>query len=249
MPDRRGTWCPLGSVPKKINELAPLASNIRGVTTISPVLLDAARALAGGEPLRALGLVGRMESAPGLTLRGIGYAQIGDLELARTALERAIALTDDPLTRARAGAALVEIALRDGDPAPAARAARASADELSRLGDVRNAAMQRLVLARADVLLGRLWEARRVVDEVLAGDLAPDLRAMGYLAAAEIAVRALAATDAQGALSRARGVLEEAPHPLLARELAALEKELSRSAARIERQGTIREVDLFAIED
>ncbi|MBA3546205.1 MAG: helix-turn-helix domain-containing protein, partial [Nannocystis sp.] len=45
-------------------------------------MLDAARALATGDPLRALAIVGRDDGAPGLTLRGIAYAQLGDLELA-----------------------------------------------------------------------------------------------------------------------------------------------------------------------
>ena len=50
---------------------------------VAAALLDAGRALARGEALRALALVGRDESALGLTLRGIAYAQLGDLELAR----------------------------------------------------------------------------------------------------------------------------------------------------------------------
>ncbi|PTL76670.1 helix-turn-helix domain-containing protein [Vitiosangium sp. GDMCC 1.1324] len=212
-------------------------------------LLDAGRALASGEPLKALGLVGRLESALGLTLRGIAYAQIGDLELARKSLERALSLADEPLTRARARAALVELELSTGDPTPAARAAKASADELARLGDARNAAMQRLVLARAEVLLGRLGEARRVVEEVMATELAPDLRAVALLAQAEICLRAIATTDARDALSHARRALEGAPNHLLARALVALEQELSRPVARILRGGVLHDADLFAIED
>ena len=88
-----------------------------------------------GEPLKALGLVGRVETPLGLTLRGIAYAQMGDLDLAKLALERALARASDARMRARARAALVEIALSEGDPAPAARAARASANELARLGE------------------------------------------------------------------------------------------------------------------
>lgn len=213
------------------------------------VLLEAGRALASGEPLRALGLVGLLDSALGLTLRGIAYAQMGELELARKSLERAASLADDPGTRARARAALVEIALSTGDPAPAARAAAESADELARLGDARNAAMQRLVLARAEVLLGRLDEARRIVEAVMAEELAPDLRAVAWLAQAEIHIRALAATAARDALSRARQTLEGAPHHLLTRALAALEQELSRPVARLLRGGVLREVDLFGIEE
>jgi len=109
----------------------------RKMPPVPTALLDAGRALALGEPLKALGLVGRVETPLGLTLRGIAYAQMGDLDLAKLALERAIALSSDARSRARARAALVEIALSAGDPAPAAQAARASAKELARLSATR----------------------------------------------------------------------------------------------------------------
>src|SRR5215469_3221012 len=98
------------------------------VTNAAQALLLARHALAAGDPLRALSLVGRTEGEMGLLLRGIAYAQLGDLELARESLDRAVALAEDPHTRARARAALVEIALHAGDPAPAARAAHDSAE-------------------------------------------------------------------------------------------------------------------------
>jgi len=216
---------------------------------ISATLVDAGRALASGEPLRALGLVGRSESALGLSLRGVAYAQLGDLELARESLVRAESLAEDGETRARARAALAEIALSTGDPAPAARAAKASADELALLGDARNAAMQRLVLARAEVLLGRLGEARRIVLAVQSGELAPDMRAIASLAEAEIAIRAVAATEAKGALARARRALEDAPHPVLSRALVTLEEELRVPIARILSRSALRSADLYAIEE
>lgn len=219
------------------------------MSPLTPPLLDAGRALASGDPLRALSLVGRLASAPGLLLKGIAYAQLGDLEQAGASLARAHALAEEPLTRARAAAALVEVALSAGDPAPAARAAKASAEELERLGDLPNAAMQRLVLARAEVLLGHLGEARRVVTQLLAAELTPTLRAVASLAQAELSLRALAPTDAREALARARLALEGAPNHLLLRALAALEQELSRPVARLLRAGVQRDADLFAIED
>jgi hypothetical protein len=221
----------------------------RAPEPLAPALELAARSLAGGDALGALSLVGRAPSALGLALRGIAYAQLGDLELARDALQQAAATTDDARLLARVRAALVEVALGEGDPARAAGAARASAEELARLGDERNAAMQRLVLARAEVLLGRLGEARSVVADVLAAELAPDVRAVASLAEAEIATRALAATTAREALVRARRALEGAPNRLLAREVAALEGELSVPVARLERGRETRDADLFAIED
>lgn len=209
-------------------------------------LNEAARALATGAPLRALSLVGRVEGALGMTLRGIAYAQMGDLELATESLERAVALADDPRTRARARAALVEIALGTDDPASAARAARAAAEELRALGDDRNAALMQLTVARAEVLLGRLAEARHVVSQVVSD--APDLRALVSLARAEIAIRSVAATEARAALEQARAALELSPHPILAHALDALEAELSRPIARLQRGGDVTAADLFAIE-
>jgi len=215
----------------------------------APAILVARNALAAGDPLRALSLIGRLDGAHGLLLRGIAYAQLGDLELAYESLAAAEAQAEAPHARARARAALVEIALNGGDPAPAARNARACAEELAQLGDARNAAMLRLVMARAEVLLGRLGEARHVVEEVLATELPTDIVALACLAQAEIAVRALAAGEARSALTRARRGLEGAPHPLLERALAALERELLVPIARILRAGAPRDADLFAIED
>lgn len=228
----------------------PYGRDGAGGSNIPDVALAlAGRALASGQPLQALGLVGRDESAVGLTMRGIAYAQLGDMDLARRSLERAVKSADDAQTRAHARAALVEIELSTGDPAPAARAARTSIAELLRLGDRRNAAMQRLVLARAEVLLGRLGEAQRAVAEVLATELTPDLRAVALLARAEIAIRVISTTEARQSLAQARRSLESAPHHLLARALVGLEQELSRPIARIVHEGMTRDADLFTIEE
>ncbi|AKF03003.1 hypothetical protein [Sandaracinus amylolyticus] len=216
---------------------------------IDGALGEAARALARGDALHALGIAGRDESALGLTLRGIAYAQLGDLELARGALEDASERSTDAHTTSRARAALAEIALASGDPARAAREAIACASALEALGDPRNAAMQRLVLARAEVLRGRLPEARGVVEDVLSREQPADLRAVASLAQAEIAMRALAASESRDALGRARAALDVAPHELLSRALVSLERELSAPVARVVRDGVSSDADLFAIEE
>jgi hypothetical protein len=236
-----------GRVPRGGSEADASAEAAAGADATSNA--NAAQALARGDALRALSLVGRGPGALALTLRGIAYAQLGDLELAHEALERAAETTRDVRLLARVRAALVEVALGEGDVARAAAEARASAEELTRLGDGRNAAMQRLVLARAEVLLGRLGEARRAVAEVSATSLSADVRAVAALAEAEIATRALAARDARAALSRARSALEQAPNRLLAHETEALEAELSRPVARLEGRGEALDADLFAIEE
>jgi tetratricopeptide (TPR) repeat protein len=215
------------------------------VLTAEDALASAARALAVGDPLRALSAVGRDDGALALTLRGIAYAQMGDLELARTSLGRAIALGPEDRVLARARAALVEIELESGEPARAAREARACADAFDRLDDTRNAAMQRIVLARAEVLLGRPEMARDLVTSLGALTLPNDVRAMAHLTEAEIAVRRLLPSEALVALRRARAC---SPHALLARALGAMELELTRPVARLRERGETREANLFGVE-
>lgn len=108
--------------------------------------------------------------------------------------------------------------------------------------------MQRLVLARADVLLGRLGEARRTIEAVLANALPSNLVPVVWLANAEIALREIAPTRARAALVEARRALDAAPNALLARALVALEEELVLPVARLSERGRARDADLFAIE-
>jgi hypothetical protein len=211
----------------------------RGVTFVAQELA-AARALALGAPLQALSLVGRVESGLGLTLRGIAYAQLGDLVLAKQALERALHVAVGK-TLLHARAALVEVTLETGDPAAAVVAAQALAHELTALGDTRNAGLMQLVQARGEVLRGRLGEARRLVEEVRE----PELSALAHLAHAELAIRTLSATDAREAIARARAC---SPHPLLGRALDSLADELARPIARLLRRGVLAPADLATIE-
>jgi hypothetical protein len=212
------------------------------------VLVDACRALARGDAQRARALAGRDDTALGLTLRGLAWALLGEVARARPLLERAASRATAGLARARIRATLVELALADADPRPVARAARGASAELSRLGDATNAAMQRLVLARAEVLSGRLTEAREVVDELLAERLPAEVRALVSLTQASIATCAVAPTEARRALTRARAALEAAPNGQLARALVALEAELSRPLARLQQRSLVRDADLFAVE-
>jgi hypothetical protein len=197
-----------------------------------------AEALARGDALRALSVIGVSEGPRAQLLRGIAYAQLGDLELARETLASA---SEDLEVGARARAALVEIELRVGEPSSALRLAQSSAEELARCGDARNAALQRLNTARAEVLLGRLPEARHTLASLT--ELPADLHATWWLARAEVAVRAGAAKEAAAALAQVR-----APHALLERECAALERELTLPIARITRGGATYDADLHAIE-
>ena len=68
----------------------------------------AARALASGDPLAALGRVALRDDAPALALRGIALAQLGDFERARPLVRRAARAfgAKDPVARARCVVAL-----------------------------------------------------------------------------------------------------------------------------------------------
>jgi len=205
---------------------------------------QAAHALERGDALAALNLVGRETSAVGLLLRGIAYAQLGDLPLGSAALEAAVR-DGDRLIAARARAALVEIALRSAAPEAAGQRARASLVELSALGDVRNAALLQLMVARSELMLGRLAEARCTLDALA---VPAELSAVAWLARAEVAIRSIAAADAKQALEQARRALVSHPQALLARELAHLECELALPIARLTRAGVTCDADLSAIE-
>lgn len=193
--------------------------------------------------MTALSAVGAFDDVPALTLKGIAYAQMGDLELARRALQSARQRASGDLVRARIGAALAEVSLGEGDASRAAREAHDAGVILARLGDRTNAAMQELVVARAEVLLGRLGDARRRVDALLAGELDEDVRGVTVLASAEIAVRELAPTRATARLAEITTT-----NALLRRTVAAFSAELTRPVARLVENGVESAADSFAIE-
>src|SRR5262252_349489 len=87
------------------------------------LITAAARALAAGDPLGALNRVALRDDAPGLALRGIAMAQLGDFVRAK-ALLRSAARAFGPkeaVARARCVVAEAEIALVSGDTGGAGR--------------------------------------------------------------------------------------------------------------------------------
>ena len=95
------------------------------------LITAAARALAAGDPLGALKRVALRDDAPGLALRGIAMAQLGDLVRAKALLRRAARAfgPKEAVARARCVVAEAEVALvsRDlGWPAKALDSARAT---------------------------------------------------------------------------------------------------------------------------
>jgi hypothetical protein len=98
------------------------------------LITAAARALAAGDPLGALKRVALRDDAPGLALRGIAMAQLGDLVRAKALLRRAARAfgPKETVARARCVVAEAEIALASPDlgwPAKALDAARATLEE------------------------------------------------------------------------------------------------------------------------
>lgn len=219
----------------------------------SPLEHRAAVALESGEPLEALRALGpRMGCLPSL-LRGIAYAQLGDLDEAERSLATCLGSNPDLLTQRRAEAARIEVWLERGEAAAALAAVERSNASLRALGDLPNVAMGELVAARAEVLLGRPNVARRRVErlvEELPGT-AHALRVVAWLALAETALRTLAATRCRDALRSADALLSSLHHPLLSRTLEEISTELTRPIARLRaraRETPTDDVSLFTRE-
>jgi len=209
-----------------------------------------ARALAGGDPLRALNFVALRDDAPALALRGIAIAQLGDLARARALVRRAARAfgSKQVVARARCVVAEAEIALaaRDlGWPAKALDAARAT---LESHGDRVNAAHARYLEIRRLVLIGRLEEAERLLVHVDPADLPAALRAAHELIVAGIALRRIRTKVARAALGRAERAARAARIPALMAEVEAAARSLQTPAARLVARANERPLRLDQVE-
>ncbi|HEY0523762.1 MAG TPA: hypothetical protein VGD08_10245, partial [Stellaceae bacterium] len=185
------------------------------------LIMEAARALAAGDPLGALNRVALRDDAPALALRGIAMAQLGDLVRAKALVRRAARAfgSQEAVARARCVVAEAEIALvsRDlGWPANALDAARAT---LERHGDRLNAAHARHLTVRRLLLIGRLDEAERALAELDPAPFPPASRATHELVVARIAMRRLRTHEARAALVRAERAAHQAGIPGLTAEV------------------------------
>src|ERR1700692_2803608 len=214
------------------------------------LITAAARALAAGDPLGALKRVALRDDAPGLALRGIVMAQLGDLVRAK-ALLRSAARAFGPkeaLARARCVVAEAEIALvsRDlGWPAKALDAARVT---LEAHGDRVNAAHARNLEVRRLLLIGRLDEAERTLAELDPAPFPPASRAAYELVVAGIAMRRLRTKAARAALARAERAARDADIPALTAEVDSASLVLKTTAARLIARGVERPPLLEEIE-
>ncbi|NYS12191.1 helix-turn-helix domain-containing protein [Achromobacter xylosoxidans] len=203
------------------------------------LIMASARALASGDPLGALARVALRDDAPGLALRGIALAQLGDFDRARVLVRRAARAfgTREPVARARCVVAEAEIALASRDlgwPAAALDAARAT---LERHGDRRNAAYAGYLAGRRLILMGRLEQAEQVLSDLNPAPFPPALRAVHELALAGIALRRVQATAARAALARAARAARAAGIPALRAEVRQASLVLKAPAAHLHRAG------------
>lgn len=210
-----------------------------GGIVMDGLIMAAARALASGDPLGALARVALRDDAPGLALRGIALAQLGDFDRARVLVRRAARAfgAREPVARARCVVAEAEIALASRDlgwPAAALDAARAT---LERHGDLRNASYAGYLAGRRLILMGRLEQAEQVLSDLNPAPFPPALRAVHELALAGIALRRVQATAARAALARAARAARAAGIPALRAEVRQASLVLKAPAAHLHRAG------------
>jgi hypothetical protein len=214
------------------------------------LITAAARALAAGDPLGALKRVALRDDAPGLALRGMAMAQLGDQVRAKALLRRAARAFGprEAVARARCIVAEAEIALisRDlGWPAKALDAARATLEEH---GDRVNAAHARHLEVRRLLLIGRLDEAEQTLAELDPAPFPPASRAAHELVVAGIAMRRLRTKEARAALVLAGRAARLAGIPALTAEVEIALRALSTPSARLITRGEERLLVLEEVE-
>ena len=213
-------------------------------------LASAARALAAGDPLGALGLVALRDDAPALALRGTAMAQLGDYERSRKLFRRAVRAFGlrERLARARCQVAEAEVALAARDLSGPSRALEAAARTLDTLGDHANAVFARLVAARRLLLVGDLDAAARRLATVDVAGAPPSVAARAHLTRAELALRRVRAAEAAADMARAHAAAVTAGIPALLAEVGRAQRALSAPAARLIRAGSVRPVRLDEVE-
>jgi hypothetical protein len=192
-----------------------------------------ARRLAAGDPLGALKLVALRNDAPGLALRGIAMAQLGEHRRARELLRSAARAFSprEAVPRARCIVAEAEIALVSRDLSWTAKALGAACKTLEAHGDHANAAHARYLEVRRLLLVGKLDDAERAFARVsTAVPLA--LGIAHEVIVAQIATRRLQMKRARAALARAQRLARHAAIPALAAEVESALEVLNTPAAR-----------------
>lgn len=202
----------------------------------------AARALATGDVLAALGCVALREDPPALALRGIAMAQLGQLHTARELLRRARRAfgPHETVARARCRVAEAEVALAMRELSGPSQPLQEVAALLDARGDEANALQAWLILARRWLLLGRLRDAEHGLAQLADRPMPPALEAMAQLTAAALALRALHVAPARAALARAQAAADRAGIAPLRCEVDEAIAALDRPAARSLQAGVAR---------
>lgn len=214
------------------------------------LITAAARALAAGDPLGALGRISLRDDPPALALRGIAMAQLGDFIRARTLL-RSAARAFGPkeiVARARCVVAEAEIALASRDLGWPSRALEAAKAALEMHGDRRNAAHAQYLGVRRLLLIGRLDDAERLLAGLDPAHFPPASRAVHELVVAGIAMRRLQASAARAAIARAGRAAGRAGIPALMAEVRKASVALEAPAARLLTRGNERSLALADVE-
>jgi hypothetical protein len=212
----------------------------------------AARALAAGDPLGALKRVALRNDPPSLALRGIAMAQLGDYERSRSLLRSAARGfgARERVAQLRCQVAEAEVALALRDLSWPVNALASAARKLDALGDRANALHARVLVARRQILVGKLEAAGRMLAAVDLGAVRvpPPLVARTELTRAELSLRRVQAGAAAAALVRAHTAAIEAGIPSLISEVDRARHALSAPSARLVRAGVVRPIRLEEVE-
>src|SRR5438477_1142037 len=214
------------------------------------LITAAARALAAGDPFGALNRVALRDDAPALALRGIAMAQLGDLVRAKALVRRAAHAfgPKETVARARCVVAEAEIALVSRDLGWPEKALHAARTTLEAHGDRANAMHARYLEARRLLLVGRLDEAERTLDDLDPSPFPPASRIVHELVVAGIAMRRLSTKAARAALARAERAARHARIPALTAEVESARRVLDTPAARLIASGEERLLLLDEVE-
>jgi hypothetical protein len=214
------------------------------------LITAAARALAAGDPLGALKRIALRNDAPALALRGIAMAQLGDFVRARTLVRSASRAfgSKEHVARAKCVVAEAEIALASRDLSWQSKALDAARVTLDAHGDHVNAAHARYLEIRRLVLIGRLYEAERMLAGLDVASLPPAMNAVHELIVAGIAIRRLETKTARGALARAQRAANQARIPALTAEVESATAVLNAPASRLIANGEERVLRLEEVE-
>lgn len=198
------------------------------------LLTAAARNLAAGDVLAALGRVSLRSDPPALALRGIAMAQLGELARARALLRQAHRAfgRKESVARARCVVAEAEIGLALRELGGSSAVLLAAARRLEVAHDSANALQAWLIVARRALLLGRGADATAALDHVQGQPLPPALAAMAALTRATLAARALQIPLAEQALQEATWAAQQSGISSLQAEVSQASSTLRQPAAR-----------------